>query len=110
MPGFLFHVGGAAICPHAGQVQVISSNVRVLASGMPVATVGDLSLVVGCPFVAGIVPQPCLRVQWLTPATRVFVNGQPALLQSSSGLSLGPTQAPQGPPVVIASQTRVIGM
>jgi uncharacterized Zn-binding protein involved in type VI secretion len=87
---------------------VISANTRVLVSGMPVATMGDQYLVAGCAFTIPP-PQPCLRVQWLVPAMRVLVNGQPAILQSSVGLCLGPTQAPQGPPTIIATQPRVVG-
>lgn len=109
MPGPLFHVGAVAMCPHGGQIATISSNARVLVSGMQVATVADQSLVAGCAF-APVVPQPCLRVQWLMPAARVLVNGVPALLQSSIGLCLGPTQAPQGPAVIASTQPRVIGM
>ena len=30
MPGFLFHLGGTAICPHAGQVMDVPTNTRVL--------------------------------------------------------------------------------
>jgi uncharacterized Zn-binding protein involved in type VI secretion len=108
MPGPLFHVGATAICPHGGPINVISSNARVLVIGMPVATMGDQFLVAGCAFTIPP-PQPCLRVQWLVPATRVLVNGQPAILQTSVGLCLGPTQAPQGSPIVIATQPRVIG-
>jgi uncharacterized Zn-binding protein involved in type VI secretion len=88
---------------------VISSNARVLVSGMPVATMGDQYLVAGCAFTIPP-PQPCIRVHWLVPATRVLINGQPAILQTSVGLCLGPTQAPQGAPIVIATQPRVIGM
>jgi len=111
MPGFLFHVGGTAICPHAGQVTVIPSNTRVLVNGMPVATLGDTYLVAGCAFtVPPTKPQPCVRVQWLVPATRVLVNGQPAILQTSTGLCLSVEQIPAGPPTVVATQTRVTGM
>ena len=109
MPGPLYHVGAVALCAHAGSVTVISSNVRVLVSGMPAATFADTALIAGCPFVAGVVPQPCLRVQWVTPAARVLINGQPALLQTSVGLGLGPTQAPQGPITIVSTQPRVIG-
>jgi hypothetical protein len=110
MPGFLYHVGASAICPHAGQVSTISSNTRVLVSGMPVATLADTSLVAGCPFtIPPGKPQPCVRVQWLVPAGRVLVMGQPALLQISTGLCLSPEQIPQGPPTVITTQTRVGG-
>lgn len=110
MPGPLFHVGAVAMCPHGGQVQTISSNVRVLVSGMPVGTIADQYLVAGCVFNVSGAPQPCLRVQWLVPAARVMIMGQPAILQFSTGLCLGPTQAPQGPPIVVTTQPRVIGM
>ena len=109
MPGPLYHVGATAICPHGGMVTTVSSNVRVLVSGMPVATLADTSLVAGCVFVVAGAPHPCVRVQWLTPAARVLVNGQPALLQTSTGLCLAPDQAPQGPPTIVATQPRVVG-
>jgi hypothetical protein len=111
MPGFLVHVGAAIICPHGGQAQIISSNARVLVGGMPVATMTDVTLVAGCAFtVPPGKPQPCIKVQWLTPATRVLVNGQPVILQASTGLCLSPEQIPQGPPSVITTQPRVSGL
>ena len=107
MPGTLLHVGATVLCPHAAPVSVVSSNARVLVSGMPVATLADQFLVAGCPFTPSS-PSPCLRVQWLTPALRVLVNGQPPILNTSTGLSLNPAQAPQGPPVVAGTQPRVV--
>lgn len=110
MSGFLFHVGAGAICPHGGQVTTISSNTRVLAGGQPVATLADQFVVAGCAFtVPPSKPQPCVRVQWLVPATRVLVNGQPAILQTSTGLCLSAEQIPQGPPTVVATQARAMG-
>jgi uncharacterized Zn-binding protein involved in type VI secretion len=109
MPGPIFHVGGSAICPHGGQVTVISSNARVLVGGMPAATLADVYVVAGCAFtVPPGKPQPCLKVQWLVPATRVMVNGQPVILQTSTGLCQSPEQIPQGPPTIVATQPRVI--
>lgn len=111
MPGFLVHVGAAAICPHGGQVTTISANTRVMVSNQPVATMSDTFLVAGCAFtVPGPKPQPCVKVQWLVPATRVLINGQPAILQDSVGLSQSAEQIPQGPPTVITTQPRVKGM
>lgn len=111
MPGPLYHVGATAICPHGGQVTVIPTNTRVLVNGQPVATMGDTYLVAGCAFtIPPGKPQPCVKVQWLVPATRVLVNGQPAILQTSTGLCLSAEQIPQGPPLVIAAQPRVIGI
>jgi uncharacterized Zn-binding protein involved in type VI secretion len=110
MPGPLFHVGNTTLCPHGAPVTTISSNARVLVNGLPVATLADQFLVAGCPFtIPPSKPSPCLRVQWLVPATRVLVMGQPAILQTSTGLCLSPEQAPQGPPVVAVNQPRVIG-
>ncbi len=111
MPGFLFHAGAAAICPHGGPVSVISSNSRVLVNGMPVATLGDTYLVAGCAFTVPTgKPQPCIKVLWLVPASRVFVGSQPVILQASTGICQSPEQIPQGQPVVIATQTRVSGI
>jgi uncharacterized Zn-binding protein involved in type VI secretion len=109
MPGFLFHVGAQAMCPHAGQASVVPTNTRVLVSGQPVATFGDQFLIAGCPFVIGGSPHPCIKVQWLVPAAHVLINGQPAILQTSTGLCLAADQAPQGPPIVVATQVRVGG-
>jgi uncharacterized Zn-binding protein involved in type VI secretion len=109
MPGLLLHVGATAICPHGGQVTIIPSSPRVLVSGQPVATFSDTTLVAGCAFTVGPKPQPCIKVQWLVPAARVTVGGQPALLQTSPGLCQSAEQIPQGPPTVIAGQMRVQG-
>ncbi len=110
MPTPLFHVGASAICPHGGQVSTISTNARVLVAGAAVATMADTCTVAGCAFtVPPGKPQPCVRVQWLVPAARVLVMGQPALLQGSTGLCLSAEQIPQGPPTVVTTQPRVLG-
>jgi uncharacterized Zn-binding protein involved in type VI secretion len=106
MPGPLFHVGAVAMCPHGGQITAIPGSPRVLVSGMPVATMADQFLVAGCAFTIPP-PQPCLQVQWLTPATRVLVNGSPPVTQASSGLAISATGVPQGPPLIVSTQTRV---
>jgi hypothetical protein len=101
------------LCPHLGQISVVSSNTRVFVSGMPVATMFDAFPIVGCIFqipATPPIPHPCVRVQWLVPATRVFVNLQPAVLQLSTGLCLAVDMLPQGPPTIITTQPRVTGM
>jgi hypothetical protein len=106
----LFHVGATAICPHGGQVTVVPINTRVLVGGSPVATLADTCTVAGCAFtVPPGKPQPCVRVQWLVPAARVLVMGQPALLATSTGLCQSAEQIPQGPPTVAATQPRAVG-
>ncbi len=113
MPDFLLHVGATASCPHGGQITLIPSNSRVLANGMAVAVISDTGTVAGCPFQipvpGGTKPQPCVQARWVVPATRVLVNGQPALLKSSSGICQSAEQIPQGAPSVSVTQTRVQG-
>jgi len=105
----LLHVGATAMCPHGGQVSITPTNQRVSVGGQPVAVMADTCLVAGCAFMVGTKPQPCMKVQWLVPATRVTIGGQPALLQSSSGLCLSADQIPAGPPNVVVTQMRVTG-
>lgn len=109
MPGPLLHVGATAVCPHGGQMSTITTNSRVLVSGQPVAALSDMYLVAGCALNVSGFPHPCVTVRWLTPATRVFVNGQPAILQTSIGLCQAADLVTQGAPIVVATQTRVIG-
>jgi uncharacterized Zn-binding protein involved in type VI secretion len=110
MAGYILHVGATAMCPHGGQVNVVATNSRVLVGGQPVAVAADQFLVAGCAFtVPPGKPQPCVKVQWLTPATRVLVGGQPAILASSSGLCQSAEQIPQGPPNVTVTQNRASG-
>lgn len=111
MPSFLLHVGATVLCTHAGSVTIIPTNNRVLVSGQPVATLNDTYTVMGCPFtLPGPKPQPCVTVRWLQPATRVRVNGQPVILQTSTGICQSAEQIPQGPPNVAMTQTRVKGI
>lgn len=109
MPGELYHVGASAKCPHTGTVSTISSNTRVMVSGMAVATVADSSTVAGCTFVVASKAQPCVEVQWSMPAMRVKVMGNFVLLRTSAGLCRSREQSPQGPANVVATQTRVKG-
>jgi hypothetical protein len=110
MPGPVYHVGATAICPHGGQVTELPAAPRVLVGGMPVATLADTYLVAGCVFNVSGKPQPCVRVQWLVPAARVLANGAPLLVQTSTGLCLSPEQIPNGPPMILATQPRVVAM
>lgn len=105
----LFHVGAQAMCPHGGSVTTVSGNTRVLAGGQPVATTADQFMVAGCAFtVPPSKPQPCVKVQWLVPATRVMVNGSPAILSTSSGLCQSAEQIPGGPPSVVNTQMKAL--
>jgi hypothetical protein len=114
MPGFLLHVSATVQCPHGAQARIASKNQRVKVNRMAVALVSDVTTVAACPFQVplgvGTKPQPCVKVQWAAPATRVKVMNEFVLLQSSSGVCQSAEQIPQGPPVVAPTQTRVKGM
>lgn len=107
MPGFLLHFGATILCAHAGQAQPTMVNPRVLVSGQPVVTVASPYVVAGCtlpppPAANG----PCVTAQFISSATRVLAGGQPVLLMDSQAIC-----APTGTPVlVVATQTRVMGM
>lgn len=115
MPGFLLHVNAVMQCTHMGAATTTPTQPRVLVNGQPVATAANIITVAGCLFtLPNGKPQPCVTVKWLMLATRVLVNGQPALLQPSptgagSGICQSAEQIPQGPPVIGMVQTRVIG-
>lgn len=106
----LFHVGAQAICPHGGQVSTTPGSPRVTVGGQPVATTADTFLIAGCAFTVGTKPQPCTKVQWLVPAMRVKVGGQPVVLQSSTGLCQSADQIPAGPPSIVMTQMRATGL
>jgi hypothetical protein len=106
----LYHVGATAICPHGGQVTVVPTNTRVLVSAQPVAIMTDTFTVAACAFNISGSPHPCVLVKFIAPATRVTINGSPAILQSSAGLAQAADQAPQGPPSILVTQVRVQGM
>ena len=107
MPGFLVHVGATVLCSHAGQATPTAPNPRVLVSGQPTVTVSAPYVVAGCampPPPAGNVP--CVTAQWLMGSTRVLSNGQPLVLIDSQAICV-----PTGTPLlIVATQTRVLGM
>ncbi len=106
MPGFLLHQGATVLCTHGGQAQPTTPVPRVLVSSMPIVTIAAPYVISGCPFVPTGGNGPCVTGQWLVGATRVFANGQPVVLQSSTSIC-----TPTGTPMLIAAtQTRVIGM
>jgi hypothetical protein len=105
MPGFLLHVGATVMCAHAGQAQPTVPNPRVKVGGQPVVTQAAPYTVAGCPFVAGVVPSPCVTANWVVAATRVLAGGQPVLLQDSQAVCV-----PNGTPLnILITQVRVKG-
>jgi hypothetical protein len=108
MPGPILSVGSTVTCPHGGHMGVVPGSPRVAVSGMAVATTADAFPVAGCVFAVGTKAQPCVTVEWLVPAARVRVMGQPVLTQASVGICQDVELIPQGSPSVLSTQTRVI--
>jgi hypothetical protein len=107
---------GSGQCPHLAPIAIASTNVRVMVNlTQAVLTAADIPKlkVAGCPFQipfgVGTKPQPCVSVQPVL-STRVFVNGQPALLNAPTGaMCFSVEMIPQGPPTFVM-QTRVGGL
>jgi hypothetical protein len=97
------------ICPHGGTVQVISSNTKVKAAGSYLLRSTDTFMIVGCPFVLGIPPHPCVRVQWVQPALQSKTISNPHLTTESVGLCVAADQAVQGTVLMIIAQPKVSG-
>ena len=108
MMSWLLHQGATVLCPHGGQAQPGAASTRVKLSGQPAVTVAHAMTVSGFSFSTPDGPKPCTQVQWTSPATRVRIEGAPALLSTSGGIVIGGA-GPAGPPQVAAQQTRVRG-
>jgi hypothetical protein len=106
---FLLHQGATVLCTHGGQANPTTASLRVKLGGQPATTLSHAYTIAGCPFATPEpAPKPCASVQWTTPATRVRVEGQPALLSTSQGITIGPLGT-QGTPMAVQQQTRVRG-
>ncbi len=103
MPGFIVHLGATVLCMHGGQATPTAPNPRVFVSGQPIVTLTTPYVVAACPFVPPSGNGPCVTAQWIVGATRVFSNGAPVIVQSSSSVC-APTATPL---IVIITQTRV---
>lgn len=108
MPTPILTAAATVACPHAAPAMIAATGARVLVAGQPAALLSDFTTVAGCPLASLPTPSPCLTVKWLTGSTRVLAGGQPMLLLTSTGLALNPSQAPQGAPLVLAAQPRVL--
>ena len=106
---FLLHMGATVICTHGGQANPTSVSARVTLGGQPAVNLTHVWMIAGCPFATPEpAPKPCTTVQWTSPATRVLIEGSPAILSTTSGITIGP-MGTQGAPQAVAQQTRVTG-
>lgn len=106
MPGYLVQVGAQVKCSHGGQAtpSVPIPNPSVMLSGASSVLMSTPFVVAGCAFPTPPTANgPCVTGLWQSGTTRVFSNGQPLLVQSSTGLC-----APTGTPLlVVMPQARV---
>jgi hypothetical protein len=106
----LLNTSSVMMCPHGGSVSVISSNTQVLAAGDPVLRASDTFLIAGCPFIVGIVPNPCVQVQWVQPDSESQVLSDFTLSEESVGLCIADDGAVQGTVLIVYTQEQVSGI
>jgi hypothetical protein len=109
MAGYVLDAGVTITCPHGARAVATPRATRVNLDKKPPLLADDVMTIAGCPFVVGVVPSPCMRVQWIMPATRMMIESSAPLLSSSVGLCLNAAGAPQGTAIVSGYQTRVQG-
>jgi hypothetical protein len=97
------------MCPHGGTVMPVPRQTKAVADA-PLLRASDTCTIAGCPFVIGVVPSPCVTVQWVQTAMRVKAGGDFLLNEASVGLCLAATQAPQGTVLISATQQKMSGL
>jgi hypothetical protein len=107
--GTLLTAGSSLACPHGGTVTAIPSQTAASAGGTPIVTAADTFMVAGCAFVIGVVPSPCVLVNWIVPNVQCSAAPGPTLSLDSVGLCVAATGAVQGPVMITATQAKVAG-
>jgi len=104
MSGLLLDAQATVLCAHAGQAQPTVTSTRVQLGGQPAVMLQAPYTIAGCslpPNAGG----PCATAQWTTGATKVLIEGFPALLTDSTA-----TCVPTGTPLnTVSTQTQVQG-
>ena len=105
MAGPTLTVGSQLQCPHGGTVVITPANLRAKAAGQLIATTADTFTVVGCSLATSGSP-PCVSVLWIVSDLAARA-GAATLDQGSSGICLTAAQVPQGPVLVLSTQSAV---
>lgn len=106
MSGPILHLGATVICAHGGQALPTTPSARVFLSGQPAVAQTSVWTVAGCPFVPSAGNGPCVMANYVVAATRVLIEGAPAVLMSSTSVC-----TPTGTPLIpVQAQARVIGI
>jgi hypothetical protein len=104
----LLNTASLMMCPHGGTVSAQTSNSSVKVGGAFAVVATDTFLITGCAFSPGTF-HPCVTIQWVQPAARSKVSGNPTLTEESVGLCVAADQAVQGVVQVLSTQPRVEG-
>ena len=108
MPALLT-AGSTMMCPHGGTVTAVPGQSQAVCDA-PILRGSDTFTIAGCVFNVSGVASPCVTVQWVQTAMRVQAGGDFVLNESSVGLCLAATQAPQGTVIIAATQPKVEGL
>ncbi|MEO8597309.1 MAG: hypothetical protein ABI759_28580 [Candidatus Solibacter sp.] len=110
MGAALLNASSMLMCPHGGQVSIVTSNTRTKGGGDFLVRASDTFTISGCPFVVGSTAHPCVMVNWVQPAARSKAMQNPTLTESSIGLCVAADQAVQGTVMVVNTQRKVTGI
>jgi hypothetical protein len=105
----LLNASSVLQCPHGGSVIIVTQNGRAKGGGDFLVRESDTFSIVGCPFTLGSNLHPCVRVQWVAPASRSKVISEATLTEESIGLCVAGDGAAQGTVLVASTQTLVVG-
>jgi hypothetical protein len=89
-------------CPHGGTVEITPAQTRATA-GTSIATTGDGFDIRNCNFAVGGAPHPCIRIEWMTKASRVTASNE-VLTDACVGMCFAADGAPQGTVLINAQQ------
>ncbi|MCC6393693.1 MAG: hypothetical protein IT167_24055 [Bryobacterales bacterium] len=105
----LLNASSQLMCPHGGQVDIITSNTKSKADGAFLVRSADTFTITGCPFAVGPTPHPCVQVNWVLPAAQSKSVQAFHLTEQSVGLCVAADQAVQGTVMVVNTQRKVSG-
>lgn len=107
MPGHLLNEDATLTCYHSGEARPGLPSQRVAVDGKFACSMQACYTVTGCkPHPPALGPGLCATAQWVVVATRVFIEGAPALLLDSQAIC-----APTGTGLIIRrTQSRVKGV
>jgi hypothetical protein len=99
-------INSKIVCPHGGQVLLLTSNTRVFVGNVPALMESEIHPVIGCAFTVGSKYSPCVKVGWTQGSVKTKVNGVSLLVKNSIGKCTNLEGAPQGTAIIINTQLK----